>query len=458
MYLTQQFARFIAQTTYESLPEQVVYLAKERVMDSLGAVIAGSCSWDYSQQLREACKQLGGGSYGAVGSSEKVFPAARAAMINATYAHGVELDDGHRNAGCHVGAVVVPTALNLGWELGSTGKEIITAVVVGYEVAYRIAAHVSPAQITKGFHPSSNCAPYGAMAAAGKLLGLNEEQLANGLGQVGMLACGTMEATKSGQRSKCVQVGSAAFSGIMAAYLARTGMEGCLSALEGANGMFSTQSENVDVEDVCRGLGETYLIGDTYNKMYPSCRHAQPGIEGVLDLAEEHGITPEMVDSIWIGTHKVAYDLTGIIKAPQNGGEAKFSLAYGSAVALRDHSFGVVHLTAPAYTNPDTLALAQKVTCVIDPEVQAVYPGKRGARVRVTLKDGTSYEKELYDLKGSPNNPVGWKELKAKFLANASALIPQEQAQALVAQMERLEQLEHVESIIAPLSVSPLKG
>lgn len=458
MYLTQQFARFIAQTTYDDLPEQVVYLAKERIMDTLGAAIAGSCNWDYSQQLREACRLLGNGGCGVIGSGDKTFPAARAAMINATYAHAVELDDGHRNAGCHAGAVVVPATLALGWELGRTGREIITAVAVGYEVTYRIASHINPAQISKGFHPSSNCGAYGAMAVAGKLLGLNEEQLANGLGQAGMLASGTMEATRSGQRSKCVQVGNAAFNGIMAAYLAQSGMEGCLSALEGDNGMFTTQSQNVDVEDVCRGLGEVYTIGDTYNKMYPSCRHAQPGIEGVLDLAEEYGITPEAVESIWIGTHKVAYDLTGIIKTPQNGGEAKFSLAYGSAVALREHCFGVTHLLPQAYLDQTTLALAQKVTCVIDPEVQAVYPGKRGARIRITLKNGTVYEKELYDLKGSPNNPVGWTELKAKFLANAGALISREKAQNLAEQIERLEQLESVESIMAPLSISSLNN
>lgn len=458
MYLTQQFAHFIEQVTYDALPEQVVYLAKERVMDTLGAVIAGSCSWDYSRQLREACRLLGSGSCSVVGADDRVFPAARAAMINATYAHGVELDDGHKNAGCHAGAVVVPTALALGWELGCSGKEIITAVVVGYEVAYRIASHVSPYQITKGFHPSSNCGVFGAMAAAGKLLGLNEEQLANGLGQAGMLASGTMEATKSGQRSKCIQVGNAAFNGIMAAYFARSGMEGCLSALEGSNGFFATQSQDVDVEDVCRGLGEVYSIGDTYNKMYPSCRHAQPGIEGVLDLANEYGITPEAVESIWIGTHKVAYDLTGIIKAPRNGGEAKFSLAYGSAVALREHGFGVAHLLPQSYQDPETLALAQKVTCVIDPDVQSVYPKKRGARVRITLKDGSAYEKELYDLKGSPNNPVGWTELKAKFLANATALISQEKAQTLESLLGRLEQLDSVENIMAPLSVSSLNG
>lgn len=452
MYITQQFGEFIAKTNYEDLPQAVVEQAKERIMDTLGAAIAGSCNWEYAQQLKTAVSCLGKGGCTVIGGSEAVYSPAHAAMIDATLAHSVELDDGHKNAGCHAGAVIVPTALVLGRALGRSGKEVIAAVAIGYEVTYRIASHVNPKQISKGFHPSSNCGAYGAMAVAGKLLGLNGEQLANGLGQAGMLASGTMEATRSGQRSKCVQVGSAAYNGITAAYLAGTGMEGCLSALEGKDGLFHTQSENVDVQDVCRGLGQVYTIADTYNKMYPSCRHAQPGIEAVLDLAAEHGIAPEDVEKIWIGTHQVAYDLTGMIKAPQNSGEAKFSLAYGSAVALREHSFGVSHLTADSYTDPSNLELAQKVTCAVDPQVQAKFPKQRGARVRITLKNGVEYEKELYDLKGSPNNPVGWKELEAKFLANAKAAMPEERARDLLVMLARFETLENVERVMVLLS------
>lgn len=448
MYLTQQFARFIADTCFDDLPEQVVYQAKERIMDALGAALAGSRNWEYSEKLKEACKSLGSGCCGVIGGGERVYSPAHGAMISATFAHAVELDDGHRNAGCHAGAVVVPTAMVLGQAMGKTGKEVITAVALGYEVIYRIASHVNPKQINKGFHPSSNCGAYGAAAVAGKLMGLDGEQLANALGQAGMLASGTMEATKSGQRSKCVQVGNAAYNGVLAALLAQTGMEGCLSALEGPNGLFATQSEDVDMEDVCRGLGRVWSIGDTYNKLYPSCRHAQPGIEAAMDLSAEHHIRPEEVEQVWIGTHQVAYDLTGAIKAPKNAGEAKFSLAYGTAVALREHCFGVVHLTEPSYTDAGTLALAQRVSVAVDPDVQAIYPRKRGARVKITLKDGMVYEKELYDLKGSPNNPVGWGELSVKFAANAGAMLDSETVSFLLEELARLEELDSVAPIM----------
>ena len=145
MYLTQKFAAFIAGTNYDDLPEQVVMLAKERIMDTLGAAIAGSVNWEYAAQLREACKKLGSGECSVIGG-EKCYPAAHAAMINATYAHSVELDDGHKNAGCHAGAVVVPTALTMAQAMGKSGRELIAAVAIGYEVTYRIASHVNPAR------------------------------------------------------------------------------------------------------------------------------------------------------------------------------------------------------------------------------------------------------------------------------------------------------------------------
>lgn len=448
MFLTEQFADFIAKTDFDDFPDDVVCEAKERIMDTVGAALAGSFDWEYADKVHLACKNLGSGSFSCIGSGEKQYAPAVAAMIDSMYAHSVELDDGHKNAGCHAGAVVVPSALVMGQALKKSGKEVLTAVVLGYEVIYRIASKVNPSQINKGFHPSSNCDVYGAMVVAGKLMGLSRDKLANGLGQAGMLASGTMEATRQGQRSKCVQVGHAAYNGIFSAYLAQAGMEGCLSALEGKYGMFATQSENVDSEDIVRDLGRIYSIKNTYNKLYPSCRHAQPGIEAVLDLAAEYNIQPEDVDEIQIGTHKVAYDLTGIIKAPKDSGQAKFSLAYGTAAALFDHSFNISHLKPAKYTDPRILALAERVNCRVDPEVQAVYPRKRGARVEIILKNGKKCKKELYDLKGSPDNPIGWSQLEQKFRLNALVGLPQDNVSGLVSCFNAFDSLSGMDPVM----------
>lgn len=448
MYLTEKFAKFIHEITYEDLPEDIVSLTKERILDSVGAILAGAGNWAYREPFLGVCEELGTGEVSAFTTGDRKFPLARALMIDATFGHAVELDDGHKYAGAHAGTAVVPTALTIGQLMGLSGKDVIPAVVAGYDIVYRIAAAMAPAQIDKGFHPTSNDDTLGAAATAGKLMGLTKEQLANALGLAGLYASGLMEATVTGQLSKCVMVGNSAASAMEAVYMAKAGMEGTVSVFEGKDGFFKAKSADVDVEGLCAGMGETYLITDTYSKMYPTCRHAQPAIESVLNLMERYHFGPEDVDHVWVGTHEVAYTLTGKIKAPKDSGEAKFSAAYGIAVALYEKGFGVCHLN-PEYTNdPKYLEIAKRVTVEQDPSVQAVYPQKRGAKVTVYLRDGRELSEEVYDLKGSPNNPVGFEEIKNKFTANVKSLLPKEEMERLIDLVMNLETLPSLDPIM----------
>ena len=451
--ITEAFAKFTAETGYDDIPEEVRACAKERILDTVGAALAGAANWEYKENFLEACRGFGSGNCAVISSPRKEFPLPGAAMINATLAHSIELDDGHKNAGVHAGAAIVPAALTLGRAAGKSGKEIITAVVLGYDLVYRLASAMAPDQIRKGFHPSGNDDTIGVTAAAGKLWGLNESQLANGFGLSALYASGLMEATVNGQASKCIQVGNAVYSGIAAAMYAKNDMEGTLTAFEGKTGFLRAKSREITEEEVCRGLGENFLITDTYCKLYPTARHSQPAIEAVLDLSEEHGFGWEEVEQVWVGTHQVAKDMTGMIVTPRDSGEAKFSLAYGVALALHEHAFGIVHLSEKYTQDPVNKSLAERVTIVVDPEVQALYPGKRGAKVKVTLKDGRIFEKEVYDLKGSPANPVGWNEIEKKFRANAGALLSEEQTERVINMIAKLETLDDVDSLMEILEL-----
>lgn len=452
MYLTERFADFIYDTNFENLPADIVSLAKERILDSVGAILAGAGNWTYRDKFLAACKEQGLGDCSAFTTGDLKFPAARAAMIDATFGHSVELDDGHKFAGAHAGTVVVPVAFTLAEKYGLTGRDVINSVVLGYDIVYRIAAAMAPAQIDKGFHPTSNDDTLGAAATAGKLLGLNKEQLANALGLAGLYASGLMEATVTGQLSKCVMVGNAAASGMAAVYYAKEGMEGTTSVFEGKNGFFFAKSQNVDAEKVCEGLGEKFVITDTYSKMYPTCRHAQPAIESALNLMEEYHFGPEDVDHVWVGTHEVAYTLTGKIKEPKDSGQAKFSSAYGIAVALYEKGFGVCHLNPEYTSDPKYLELANRVTVEQDADVQAVYPTKRGAKVKIFLKDGRELSTEVYDLKGSPGNPVGFEEIKNKFVSNVKSMMSGEDLNRLIDMIMNLDQMDSVEPIMEILT------
>ncbi len=436
--LTETFADFIIDTTFEKLQPEVVSCAKERILDTIGAAIAGASSWDYRERFLTASRKLGIGEERVI-LGDSGFSPERAAMINATFAHAVELDDGHRNAGVHAGAAIVMAALTLGAKLGVSGKDVIVATVVGYDIVYRLASSMAPYQIQKGFHPSGNDDAIGTAAVVGKLLGLNREQLANGLGLSAVYAGGLMEATVSGQQSKCILIGNAVYNGIAATYYTLEGLDGTRTALEGETGFFKAKSQDVDIDRVCDRLGERFLIQDTYSKLYPTCRHAQPAIETAMDLSEEFGFSCGDIERVEVGTFQVAYDLTGKIVRPGNAGEAKFSIPYGIAVAVREHSFGTVHLTESYYTDEELLAVAAKVFVEVDPEVQSLYPKKRGAKVSVMLKDGRRFDRACYNLKGSPDKPVGRGELEKKFRSSASGVLSGDAVEKVITLISKID-------------------
>ncbi len=450
--LTKKFAEFIFRTEFHMLPEEVVAEAKRRVLDTTGAALAGAEAWEYRDAYLAACRKLGKGTMSAITCGKKEFSAAQTAMINSAFAHVIELDDGHKNAGVHCGAAIVMTALTLGEALGASGKEILTAIVIGYDLVYRLAANMAPDQIKKGFHPSGNDDTIGAMAVAGKLLHLNEDQLANGLGMAALYSAGLMEATVSGQQSKCIQVGNAAWNGIAAALYAQERIVGTLSAFEGEKGFFHAKAGNVNLEAVCRNLGTEFLIGETYSKLYPTCRHAQPAIEAVLELCEEHRLDSSNVKHIWVGTYQVAYDLTGKIICPADAGEAKFSIAYGIAIAMREGTFGIRHLREEYRKDKEILNLARLVETIVDAEAESLYPGRRGAKVRITMMDGSVHEKTCYDLKGSPEKPVVWQELEMKFHENACGVMKQSDTVKAIEEISLLDQKPNISVLMGLLN------
>ena len=451
MTVSEELAAFIVNTGFSQLPAGTVSLAKERALDIAGACLAGSRGWDYSKELVRGLRSLGPGEVSVFGCKERLS-CHGAAMVNAAYGHALELDDGHTNAGVHAGAVVVPTALAVGQTIRASGQDVLVSIVLGYDIVYRLARSLNPAQIKKGFHPSATCGVFGAAAAAAKLLGLDRQKTAHALGLAAMQAAGLMEATLSGQGAKCVMVGHASLAGIVAAQLAREGLPGPSTALEGKYGFFNTMSENVAKDDVLKDLGKRYEIADTYVKLYPTCRHIHPAIECILSLQEEYGFSHEDVAKIVVGTHEVAVELTGHIYVPANGAEARFSLPYILAVVLREGTIGTRHLGSGYLSDQAIKKTAQLVEVKLDEEVNRAFPAQRGARVEVILRDGRVLEKNTYILKGSPDQPVGWGEIYSKYMECAEDIVDQSNAASFAAAVSDLERQNDIDEIMSYLN------
>lgn len=445
--ISWQFAYFVQETCFKDLPESIASYTKERILDTIGACIAGSYGWEHNQALIDSLGCFGVGQGTIVGKKKKA-PTAVAAMINSAFAQSVELDDGHKNAGVHAGAVVIPAALAVAEQQGSTGREFLTAVVIGYEIVYRLARYMNPAAIEKGFHPTTTCGTIGAAAAAAKLLKLNTESTVAALGLAGLQAAGLMEATLSAQSSKPAMVGHGAMAGVAAAYQAQCGLPGPIHVFEGKSGLLQAMSANVELKGMFLAeLGVRLEIVDTYVKLYPTLRHTQPAIEGILSLREECSFLPVDIQKIIVGTFPIAVNLTGAIYEPENIVSARFSMPFAIAVALKEGTEGLTRLEQDLLTRPDLLALARLVEVRVDEDICREFPQKRGAKVQVHLKDGRLFEKSVFTLKGSPDNPVNWDELCQKYMACSCPVFTQEKNAVILNTIKEIDKISNLSKL-----------
>jgi 2-methylcitrate dehydratase PrpD len=441
--LTRQLASFCHGLRYETLPPEVVDRAKYFFLDYLAVAVRGSLS-DSSQPLYRIATALGGGNGGTVlGRGEKaVFPYA--ALANGTSAHSIELDDTHQGGSIHLGVSVFSTALAVAEHVGATGQDFIAAVIVGFDVAARLAMALRPQEhYRQGFHPTATCGVFGSAVAAGKLLHLSESQLVSALGVAGSQAAGSMEFLTDGAWTKRLHPGWAAFSGIHAALLAREGFVGPTTIVEGKDGFLKAYSPNPDPRKVVDGLGTDFQILQTAVKPHACCRYTQAPIDATLAIAAQHDLKPSDVKAVTVGMLEtgipVICEPAERKRQPLSVVDMQFSLPFGVAAALVKRRAGLAEFTLDMLNDPEVRALMPKVGYARDPELEKNYPKEWPAWVRVTLQDGREVSAQVRFPKGDPENPLSWDELSEKYGALAGAVWSNQKLDAVREAVQRLE-------------------
>lgn len=442
---TSELAGFVVNLSYEALPQEVITNAKKCMLDSLGCALGGSQA-EETAPLVGALLRLGSEQGATVWGFPGRTELFKAALLNGLMCHALEMDDVHREAKAHAGAVVVPAAITLGEAQNISGKELIAAVVSGYESMLRIGVGIgAQSHRLRGWHATSTCGTFGAAAAAGRILRLNAKQLCWALGLAGTQSSGLWAFTADGATCKKFHAGRAAQSGILAAVLAQAGMSGPSQILEAKDGgLFPATSDVYSLEAVTAGLGERYLINEVSVKPYACCRSMHPAIDAALTLRRLCHIDSSRIKRIVAGTYGVAVQQCGFTARPQNTAEAQFSLPYGVAVALVDGNALMDQFAVGRIHDQALIDLAAKVELVIDPEFHSLYPRKWGCRLEIELTSGEVLVEEVLAAKGDPENPLGAQELKAKFLALAQGAIGAEKSQAAVEMIDHLDQLETI--------------
>lgn len=408
----QQLARFAAELTFDAIPAATRRRAEDLMLDWIGSTLAGKSARPVETLCRffESMGPMDGPCEILIhrkGSSPLI-----AAACNAAASHFAEQDDVHNGSVFHPAAVVFPAALAVAQAHGRSGKELIAAVVAGYEVGIRVGEFLGRSHY-RIFHTTGTAGTVAAAVAAGHLLRLTPEQMTHAFGSAGTQAGGLWEFLRDAADSKQLHTAHAAASGLTAAYLAKEGFTGALRILEGPQGMGAGMSEDADPSKLINGLGTRWTLSETSFKFHASCRHTHPAADALAQVMHDHSLTPADIHKVTTWVHQGAIDVLGPVVEPKTVHQSKFSM--GTVLGLIAQ-FGRAGLPEfdEQFLHPDVVAFRERVTMVRDEEVDAAYPQRWIGKVTVETNDGCQYLGRVDEPKGDPGNTLSRKELEDK--------------------------------------------
>ncbi|RJF98227.1 MmgE/PrpD family protein [Noviherbaspirillum saxi] len=411
---SKTLAAFAANLQFDDIPEPVVRRAEDLLLDWFGSAVAGACGRPV--QLIEAfARQMGpaDGDCEVLVSRRKATPLF-AAMVNAAASHYAEQDDVHNGSVFHPAAVVFPSVLAVAQSLGSSGRELITAAVAGYETGIRIGEFLGRSHY-RVFHTTGTAGTVAAAAAVGRLLKLTPEQMLDAFGSAGTQAAGLWEFLRDAADSKQLHTAHAAASGLSAAYLAKSGFTGARRILEGAQGMAAGMSKDANPGRLTDRLGQRWALAETSFKFHASCRHTHPAADALLQVVTKHALSPDSIAGVTAFVHQGAIDVLGPVVDPQTVHQAKFSM--GTVLGLIAH-FQCAGMSEfdRYFDDARVAAFRGKVDMVLDDEVDSAYPERWLGRVAVRTTDGRVLNGRVDEPKGDPGNTLTREELEQKAL------------------------------------------
>ena len=449
--MTEKFAEFCEQLKYEDLSPEVIKRTKLLILDTVGIIIRARHDAESTSSLVSAIEKLemSNGSC-QVFSDKKTYSPSAAALLNGTLAHSLDFDDTHAEASLHSSAPILSAALAAAQMNKSSGQELITACVVGYEVQIRLGlAGGASAHYKKGFHPSATCGVFGAAAAAGFLMGLTKEQYISAFGIALSQSAGSMQFLTDGAWTKRSHVGQAAQNGLSCAIMAGEGYKGPSKAFEGQWGYLHSYASGGNIKKAIDGLGEKFETLNLGVKPYPSCRYSHAAIDGLIELKKELNFSSEDLDDVDIGLSETALNIIGYPlndkQNPKSIVDGQFSMPFCAAVTVK--SGGLQwddyknHLN-----NSDTLSLCNKIKVSPDKDAEECCPEYMSAKVKVVVK-GKKHEKFIKIPKGEPENFMDDAEFISKFQGLTEPYLSKQRVDQLTDLMLKMDKANNVNSI-----------
>jgi 2-methylcitrate dehydratase PrpD len=439
--IAETLADYAASLRTGELPADVLHHAKRVMIDWFACLLPGALLPPATSLTAGLADELGHGGAIVYGPLAKA-PMRTAALINGVASHIIEFDDIFRDAVYHPGCPTIAAALAVAQARGLGGEALIRAVVAGYEVSTRIGVAVQPSHYDF-FHTTGTVGTFGAAAGASVALGLDEGRTAHALANAATMAAALQQAFRSDAHSKPLHAGHAAEAGLLAALGAAQGMTGALDVLEGEAGFGAALSRGADWSRAVADLGTRFNVTSMTVKNHGCCGHTFAAIDAALALQAEHGFAAADVAHIRVGGYRATLEVTGR-KAVATPFEGRFSTPFTVATALVHGSVRLAAFEPARLRDPVVQALTQRVDVELDAQCVADFPGRRSARLAITLKDGRVLERYQATRHGDPDDPLTDAELAAKFRELATPAVGAPEADALLAALLRLDTLSDV--------------
>jgi 2-methylcitrate dehydratase PrpD len=448
---TAAFAGFAAGIDHQQLPTETAETAKRLLLDGIGCLLNGTqgnpgrIAWRTIERFGYS-----DGPSTAIISGEKISP-RDAAFVNGITLYSVGVNDIHKESYSHPGGCIVPTLLSVGEWQNSPGPEIIAAMAAGYEVMGRLGRATIPGHWDRGFHPTGTFGPFGATAAAGRLLGLDAGQMTNALGIAGSQSSGLKAFQSDGSLTMVFHAGRSAQNGVEAAVLAQEGFTGPRAVFEDRQGFILTTGGGT-IASLTEGLGESFEIDATTFRPYYGCTLTITASGAAAEIMKRRpGRTAADVSEITVRCHPQVIEDVGNAD-PRTLLAARLSIQFNIALVLHRGDVVIGDIGERELLDPAIRRLLPLVKFQADSSVE-----NWGCYLDVGFKDGSHEEASMLNPKGDPKNPMTWDDTIKKFLGMVSPLDRPTQAMKVVEIVRHLERYRGTALVaaIAEAAVTP---
>ena len=450
---TRDLAQFAAALRFEDIPREAVECIKLSVLDSIGCCLFGA-TLPWTRKVAALVEGEGAQPVASLMGMGRKSSVSLAVLVNSTAGHAFELDDIHKESIVHPGSLAMPVAMAYAEAAGGApGRDVITAMIAGYEVGTRVGSAATMSLFLRGFHPQGTSGAFVAAATAGRMLKLDAGQMQHALGIVGSQAGGLM-AAQEGAMVKRFHSGRAGQSGVYSAELARRGFTGITDVLEAPyGGYLSTYSDQPNPQRLTAGLGTVWETVNVGYKPHAAVTSIHTALDALADLMREHQLKAADITEVDAGLSHMTHVHCAWEYKAQGVTAAQMNLYYGLAVIALDGMAFVDQYREDRLRDPQILDFIKRVRAHVDPEIEGMGAAFRhAARVTVKTRDGRTLKREILHRRGSPENPLQPADVEYKFRNVARACLSQPHTDKVMKLVGSLETLDSTAELIGILA------